>query len=77
MDPLVSTEWLPGELSRADLVVADVRWYPDRPGGSREAFTKGHIPGAVFLDLDVDLSDRSDLSRGRRPLEHSQARSAH
>jgi thiosulfate/3-mercaptopyruvate sulfurtransferase len=36
-------------------VLADVRWYLDGRSG-REAFEAGHLPGAVFVDLDVDLS---------------------
>lgn len=56
MDALVSTEWLAGRLGTAGLRVVDVRWYldPGRQGG--EAYRQGHLPGAVFLDLDRDLA---------------------
>lgn len=37
--PLVSADWLAGELDRPDLVVLDMR--------SAEAFAAGHIPGAI------------------------------
>lgn len=63
--PLVSAEWLAAYLG--DVVVADVRWYLDGRSG-REAYTKGHIPGAVFVDVDRDLADPPEPRRGRHPL---------
>ena len=68
MNDLVSTEWLADHASDADLVIADARWYHGKADGGRTAYESAHIPGAVFLDLDTDLSDRSDLTRGRHPL---------
>jgi len=68
MARLVSTERLAWHLNDHDLALIDVRWEPDAPQAGINAYRFGHIPGAVFLDLDVDLSDRSDLSRGRHPL---------
>ena len=51
------------------LRVADVRWYLNRPGDGRAAYDAGHIPGAIFLDLDADLSDPDGLGApGRHPL---------
>jgi thiosulfate/3-mercaptopyruvate sulfurtransferase len=34
----------------------DVRWYLDPVRHGRAAYLAGHIPGAVFLDVDADLS---------------------
>jgi thiosulfate/3-mercaptopyruvate sulfurtransferase len=58
VDPLVSTSWLASRLSDAGLrtVTVDVRWYLDPTRRGRDAYEAGHIPGAVFLDLDRDLS---------------------
>jgi thiosulfate/3-mercaptopyruvate sulfurtransferase len=36
-------------------VVLDVRWRLGGPPG-RESYAAGHIPGAVFIDLDADLA---------------------
>ena len=49
-------------------VILDVRW--SMAGADRAAFEIGHIPGAVFCDLDQDLSDhsRSAEEAGRHPL---------
>jgi thiosulfate/3-mercaptopyruvate sulfurtransferase len=34
----------------------DTRWYLGRPGDGRRAYVAGHLPGAVFLDVDGDLA---------------------
>ncbi|MGI9597923.1 MAG: sulfurtransferase [Acidimicrobiales bacterium] len=62
--PLVSSEWLAENLDRVRLV--DLRWAMDS-GPRRDDYLDGHIPGAVFADLDADLSDRPG-ERGRHPL---------
>ena len=57
------------ELLRRDSnrpAVLDVRWQlGGRPG--REEYAEGHIPGAVFVDLDTELSGPPG-SNGRHPL---------
>jgi thiosulfate/3-mercaptopyruvate sulfurtransferase len=54
--PLVTTEWLNENLAAPDLRIADVRWYLDPARKGRDAYRAGHIPGAVFLDMDADLA---------------------
>ncbi|HEY9313249.1 sulfurtransferase [Williamsia sp.] len=49
------------------VTVLDVRWRLDQPDGSADHET-GHIPGAVYVDLDSELSDHSVTGRGRHPL---------
>jgi thiosulfate/3-mercaptopyruvate sulfurtransferase len=56
VDPLVSTDWLAARLGRPDLRVVDVRWYLDPSRRGRDAYAAGHLPGAVFLDVEADLS---------------------
>lgn len=68
MNELTSTQWLSDHLSDRRLIIADIRWSSADVDGGYKAYIAGHIPGAVFLDLDRVLSDRSDLSRGRHPL---------
>jgi len=65
MHPLVDHAWL--ETHGASVVLADVRWYLDGRDG-REAYEQGHLPGAVFIDLDECLSDASIADAGRHPL---------
>jgi len=63
--PVVGTAWVSGQGS--GLVLADVRWYLDGRSG-REAFERGHLPGAIFVDLDQWLSGDPGAGRGRHPL---------
>ncbi|WP_166973141.1 sulfurtransferase [Brevibacterium atlanticum] len=47
----------------------DVRWTLHKPDG-RDDFAAGHIPGAIYVDLDTELADHSstDPTAGRHPL---------
>jgi thiosulfate/3-mercaptopyruvate sulfurtransferase len=56
VDSLVETGWLAERLGERDLRVVDARWYLDPARKGREAYRAGHLPGAVFVDLDADLS---------------------
>lgn len=67
---LVGTDWLAERLSVPDLRVVDVRWYLDPSRSGRAAWAAGHIPGALFMDVDRDLSapgGRRGGSLGRHP----------
>ncbi len=61
--PLVSAEWLHQHIGDEDLRVIDFRWYLVGKRG-REEYLAGHIPGAVFVDLD----DVTGEGPGRHPL---------
>jgi thiosulfate/3-mercaptopyruvate sulfurtransferase len=50
-----------------DIAVCDVRWYLDGRD-SRAAYRAGHIPGAVFVDLDDVLAGPPAPIAGRHPL---------
>ncbi|MDQ1130530.1 sulfurtransferase [Microbacterium sp. SORGH_AS_0888] len=48
--------------------ILDVRWRLDRPDG-RPEYLAGHIPGAVYVDLDHELAEHGDdPGAGRHPL---------
>jgi thiosulfate/3-mercaptopyruvate sulfurtransferase len=67
--PLAPAAWLAahlGEVRAGALVLADVRWV--RGGSALEAFERGHLPGAVSLDLDRDLAAPAFEGPGRHPL---------
>jgi thiosulfate/3-mercaptopyruvate sulfurtransferase len=63
--PLVDAEWLRAHLD--DVRVVDVRWYLDGRSG-HDAYLSGHIPGAVWADIDHDLSGPPAPLLGRHPL---------
>src|SRR5262245_23223615 len=68
--PLVAPDWLADHVR--DVVVADVRWYLDGRDG-RAAYEAGHVPGAVFIDLDRDLAAKAGPTAGRHPLPSPEA----
>jgi thiosulfate/3-mercaptopyruvate sulfurtransferase len=49
------------------LVLLDVRWRLDVPDG-RPAYREGHVPGAVFVDLESELAGPPSPNAGRHPL---------
>ena len=65
---LISAAELRDRLGRGERpAILDVRWRLDQPDG-RDAFAGGHIPGAVYVSLEDELSDHSVTGRGRHPL---------
>jgi thiosulfate/3-mercaptopyruvate sulfurtransferase len=65
---LISAAELAGLVDDGDRpAILDVRWRLDAPDG-RPAYLQGHLPGAVYVSLDDDLSDHSVAGRGRHPL---------
>ncbi|MEY2533800.1 MAG: thiosulfate/3-mercaptopyruvate sulfurtransferase [bacterium] len=63
--PVVDSAWVAERGD--DVVLADVRWYLDGRSG-RAAYDGGHLPGAVFVDLDAWLAAAPSPAAGRHPL---------
>ncbi len=63
--PVVDPAWVREQGDR--VVLADVRWYLDGRSG-RAAYDSGHLPGAVFVDLDRWLARPGSPADGRHPL---------
>jgi thiosulfate/3-mercaptopyruvate sulfurtransferase len=57
------------ELMGADhpVTILDVRWRLDQPDG-HATYLQGHIPSAVYVSLEDELSDHNVTGRGRHPL---------
>jgi thiosulfate/3-mercaptopyruvate sulfurtransferase len=64
--PVVDADWLQAHHSDPDLRIVDARWSLT-PSAGRERYAAGHLPGAIFLDIDHDLSSPGD-GPGRHPL---------
>jgi thiosulfate/3-mercaptopyruvate sulfurtransferase len=49
------------------VTILDVRWQLTQPDG-RAAYEAAHVPGAVYVSLEDDLTDHAVTGRGRHPL---------
>jgi thiosulfate/3-mercaptopyruvate sulfurtransferase len=56
--------------SESQLRVLDVRWKLGGPPGLAE-YERGHIPSAVYVDLDTELARHGAATEGRHPLPSS------
>lgn len=59
---LVTTEWLAARLNEPELVIVDGSYYlPTLKRDAKAEFLAGHIPGAVFFDIDEIADHSTDL----------------
>jgi len=73
LGPIVTSDWLRTHHDGDDdLVICDVRAYLDGRSG-REAYERGHIEGARFIDLDTVLAAPAGPVVGRHPLPDPEA----
>ncbi len=71
MQPILHPSKLQAWLSAPELVIIDARGGPD----ARDRYQQGHIAGALFVDLETELSARKQdpAQGGRHPLPEPQA----
>ena len=75
-DLLVSPEWLHERLGAPGVSIVDASWYlPAQNRDGKAEFLAGHIPGAVFFDIDAIADGRTDLPH-MLPNEEAFARAA-
>ena len=61
-DPIVSTEWLAQRLGDPNVRVVDATLpLVGQPGHGRDSYDAGHIPGAVFFDINAIADPETDL----------------
>lgn len=65
---LVSTAELAAHIGDADWRIFDCRHDLRDTGYGEKAYAKDHIPGALFMHLDRDLSGEANGKNGRHPL---------
>ena len=53
---------------KEEWVIIDTRFSILQPQTGREAYIKGHLPGAVYMPLEYDFSDEVGEHGGRHPL---------
>ena len=66
--PLVTADWLREHVGEPGLRIIDFRWYLQGRSG-RDEYAKGHIPGAIFVDLEAVTGREGG---GRHPLPTAQ-----
>ena len=64
---LVQAETLAVALGRPDLVILDCRFSLLDPNVGEQAYTRSHLPGAAYANLERDLSDMGPHGEGRHP----------
>ncbi|MEO7964867.1 MAG: 3-mercaptopyruvate sulfurtransferase [Gemmatimonadaceae bacterium] len=73
--PLVSTRWLVDHLDASDLKLVDATMHlPIAQRDARAEFATGHIPGAVFADIDWLSDEHSSLPHTLLDAENFGAR---
>ena len=65
---LIAAAVLRDLVGRPDIAVIDCRFDLMNPAGGRRAYLEGHIPGARYADLNMDLSAPITATSGRHPL---------
>lgn len=65
---LIDVETTAAHLDDPDWVLVDCRFSLADPAAGRRAYCDGHLPGAVYADLEQDLSAPVTPATGRHPL---------
>lgn len=73
---LISSEALAANLGDPNLLIVDCRFDLADPKRGARDYAQAHLPGAVYADLNHDLSDLSKSGLGRHPLPDASAFSA-
>jgi thiosulfate/3-mercaptopyruvate sulfurtransferase len=73
---LIDVSTLRALMTKPGIVVLDCRFNLAAPDAGREAYLRGHIPGARYVDLNRDLSAPVSATSGRHPLPDPQALAA-
>ncbi len=76
MDATVTKRWLLARLYEPEQTIVDCRFTLGKPEAGRESYEQEHIPGAVYLDLEHDLSSPVGEHGGRHPLPDPQVLAA-
>jgi thiosulfate/3-mercaptopyruvate sulfurtransferase len=66
--PLISVAELAAKTGDDRLRIIDCRFDLMNPDSGHKSYLAGHVPGAVYADLDTDLAAPVDASTGRHPL---------
>lgn len=74
MTPLITANQLEEIINSGEnVLLCDCRFDLVDPQAGRKSYLEGHIPGAVYVDLDQDLSGLKTGKNGRHPLPTPEA----
>lgn len=65
---IVTVEWLREHIEDENVRIIDCRFDLANPNWGREKYEEGHIPHALYFDLNLDLSSPIAEHGGRHPL---------
>ncbi len=71
-DVFVSTGWLEDHLRDPNVRVIDVRWSPEDADWGKRAYTRGHLPGAVYLGSREQMATPDEFCRSMEAAGVSQ-----
>jgi thiosulfate/3-mercaptopyruvate sulfurtransferase len=73
MTPLITANELLNKLNTGSKVlICDCRFDLNQLSAGSESYSNGHIPGAIYIDLEKDLSASKTGTNGRHPLPQPQ-----
>jgi thiosulfate/3-mercaptopyruvate sulfurtransferase len=70
---VVQADILSMALNRPDVVILDCRFSLLDPAFGEQEWRRGHVPGAIYANLERDLSDMSRQGQGRHPWPEQRA----
>jgi thiosulfate/3-mercaptopyruvate sulfurtransferase len=65
---LISTTELAAKISDSSCMIFDCRYDLFDAGKGERLYREGHIPGAIYANVDTDLSGEKNGTNGRHPL---------
>lgn len=68
MKSIVSMRWVLARMYETDLAIVDCRFQLNDPDAGRRSYAEAYIPGAIYMDLERDLSGPAGKHGGRHPL---------
>lgn len=68
LNNLVSHSWLNNHINDSNVRILDCRFELGKPNAGFEAYLVDHIPNAIYVDLEKDMSSSITVHGGRHPL---------
>jgi len=65
---IISAENLIKNINNKEFIIFDCRCDIKETSYGIDQYTEGHIPNAIFVDIDTDLADKKTSTSGRHPL---------